>query len=228
MDACCYSRLPATLEAMATYDAILILGGGVREGGDLPPWAQRRYDVALEIQSGEPLVCLSAATTHRAPPLDEYGFPIFEAFAGARYLFNKGVPRERLYIEAASWDTIGNAYFAKCLHVDPAGWRKLAVVTSAFHMPRSRAIFNWVYGLDPEKKYEITFREAPDDGLDRTMMEARVRKEAEALDVFRGLPGRIRSLPQLHQWLFTEHSAYNVTGDSRRQRTKDPEVLSSY
>jgi hypothetical protein len=213
---------------MATYDAILILGGGVREGGNLPPWAQRRYDLALEIQSGEPLVCLSAATTHRAPPLDEHGFPIFEAVAGARYLFSRGVPAGRLYIEAASWDTIGNAYFAKCMHVDPAGWFKLLVITSAFHMPRSRVVFEWVYGLDPDRKYDLSFVEASDEGLDLTAIEARKRKEAEALEKFRRIADVIHSVPELHRWLFTEHAAYNVTGDSRAHRSTDPGVLSSY
>ena len=213
---------------MATYDAILILGGGVREGGELTPWARRRCDLALEVESGEPLVCLSAATTHRAPPLDEDGFPIFEATAGARYLSSQGIPTGRLYIEAASWDTIGNAYFVKCLHVDPAAWRKLLIVTSAFHMPRSRAVFEWVYGLDSDRKYELDFREASDEGLDRTTIEARKTKEVEALEKFRRIPSLIRSLPELHRWLFTEHGAYNVTGDSRRNMAKDPGLLKSY
>lgn len=29
----------------------------------------------------------------------------------------------------------------------PRGWRRLAVITSDFHMPRSQAIFEWLFGL---------------------------------------------------------------------------------
>ena len=213
---------------MAIYDAILILGGGVRDGGALPPWAQRRYDLALGLSSSEPLVCLSAATTHRPTPMDADGFPIFEAVAGARYLFTRGVPADRLYIEAASWDTIGNAYFSKCMHVDPAGWRKLLVITSAFHMRRSRAVFEWVYGLDRARSYDLEFAEASDDGLDADIIRARQEKEAEAFERWRDLPNRIRSIAELHQWLFTSHEAYAVTAQSRQERATSPGVLSSY
>ena len=35
-------------------------------------------------------------------------------------------------------DTIGNAYFLRATHTDPAGWRNLVVITNEFHMPRTR------------------------------------------------------------------------------------------
>ena len=41
----------------------------------------------------------------------------------------------------------GNGYFALTQHAIPRRWRRMAVVTSDFHMPRSRAIFEWVFGL---------------------------------------------------------------------------------
>jgi uncharacterized SAM-binding protein YcdF (DUF218 family) len=47
----------------------------------------------------------------------------------------------------SSYDTVGNAYFSLAIHALPAGWRRLAVVTSDFHMPRSRALFAGVYRL---------------------------------------------------------------------------------
>src|SRR5262245_32493778 len=150
---------------MRKYDALLILGGGVRSRGELTPWAKMRHDLALELERGEPIVCLSGGTTHKAPPADEAGYPIFEATAGARYLLSHGVAPERLYVETASWDTIGNAYFSKVIHVDPAGWRTLLVITSVFHSPRTRAIFEWVYGLDPDRSYTLDFAESPDEGL---------------------------------------------------------------
>jgi hypothetical protein len=41
----------------------------------------------------------------------------------------------------------GNGFFALTQHVIPRRWRRMAVVTSDFHMPRSHAIFEWVFGL---------------------------------------------------------------------------------
>lgn len=49
--------------------------------------------------------------------------------------------------ETASFDTVGNAYMSLCIHALPAAWRRLAVVTSDFHMPRSRALFADIFRL---------------------------------------------------------------------------------
>lgn len=49
--------------------------------------------------------------------------------------------------EVSSFDTVGNAYFSLCIHAVPMAWRHLAVVTSDFHMPRSRALFADIYRL---------------------------------------------------------------------------------
>ncbi len=57
----------------------------------------------------------------------------------------QGVNDNQILKEVASYDTIGNAYFAATIHAIPAMWRSLGIVTSAFHMPRSRAIFETVF-----------------------------------------------------------------------------------
>ena len=47
--------------------------------------------------------------------------------------------------ETSSFDTVGNAYFSLTMHVIPAAWRNIAVVTSHFHMARSRELFADMY-----------------------------------------------------------------------------------
>jgi uncharacterized SAM-binding protein YcdF (DUF218 family) len=207
---------------MNPHDAVLVLGGGVREGGALPSWAEARFDLAFELQPEGPFVCLSAGTTHRPPPLED-GFPIAESVAGARYLLSRGVPASRIRIENASYDTIGNAYFAKVMHVDPCGWCRLLVITTEFHMPRTRAIFEWVFGFE-RGRYELDFAASADSGD----VEFRRRKEAEALEGFRRVQPGIRSLRQLHEWLFTDHQAYAAGGRWRGQASRDPRVLDFY
>ncbi len=78
---------------MGEFDAIVVLGGGVRDGGVLPPWSEARFDLALERDCGTPFVALSQAMVHRS----------------SRRGFWWRLPL----------DTIGNAYFTKILHVDP-------------------------------------------------------------------------------------------------------------
>src|SRR4051794_28359732 len=110
---------------MRSIDGILVLGGGVQSDGTIHPWVERRFDRALEISAEAPIVCLSAGTVHRPPPVDGEGFPVLESVAGARYLLAKGVPSSRIQVEALSYDTIGNAYFTKLVHVDPPGWKRI-------------------------------------------------------------------------------------------------------
>jgi hypothetical protein len=211
---------------MGAYDAAIVLGGGVREGGELPQWVLARFETALELCGQAPIVCLSAGTVHRPPPLNQEGYPWLESVAGARYLLSRGVPASRIQVEATSWDTIGNAYFAKLLHVDPAGWRRLLIVTSEFHMARSRAIFEWVFGLEP-RRYDLEFVASPDAGIDPVLLERRRAKEAVGLESFLKTAARIRDLPSLHRWLYSEHEAYSPSGWISR-RASAPEVVEIY
>jgi hypothetical protein len=55
--------------------------------------------------------------------------------------------------EVASFDTVGNAYMSLCIHANPAAWRRIAVVTSDFHMPRSRALFADLFRLAGQSIY---------------------------------------------------------------------------
>lgn len=196
---------------MTRYDAILILGGGVRAGGVLPPWARRRFDRALERYAGEYVLPLSAGTVHHPPPLDGLGYPIIESVAGGEYLARHGIPVERIIPETCSYDTIGNAYFSRVCHVDPLGLRHLLVITSEFHMPRSEFIFRWVYGMEPARA-TLTFEAVPDEGLPASALMARRVREAESLERVRQTAERIRTLAELQRWLYTEHEAYRVNG----------------
>lgn len=197
---------------MATFDAIVIPGGGVRAGGELPPWVTPRLDRALAVVGSAYFMPLSAGTPHRAPPLDEFGFPWTEARAGASYLVERGADPGRILMEESSYDTIGNAYFSRMIHAAPRGLQRLLVITSAFHMPRTEAIFRWVYGLDgPGASRTLDFDETPDCGMDRHILAARRENERSALEALPALRSEIRTLAQLHTWLFAVHGAYSWT-----------------
>jgi hypothetical protein len=203
-------------------DAIIIPGGGVREGGVLPQWAVERFDRAIELHAGEPVICLSGGTVHRPPPLDSTGRPVFEAVAGARYLASRGLDPKLIYTEIASYDTIGNALFARLMHTDPRGWRRLLVITSEFHMGRTREIFRWIFSLAPDRGYELAFESTPDAGMPAPDLEFRRAREQASLAALRALAPRFRELAAVHAWLFTEHNAYAAAwpplGDGQLQR----------
>ncbi len=199
------------------YDAILVPGGGLRNRTQLPLWSQRRFDRLIELHRGgveyRRIITLSAGTTHKPPPVDDSGFPIFESLAGAAYLVRMGISPGKILTETSSYDTIGNAYFSRFIHVEPGQFKKLLVITSAFHMPRTRAIFEWVYRLSSEgtqHDYVLHFDEAPDKGVDKEILEIRKEKEQASLQKVLRLSERLTTLPQFHRWLFSEHEAYAV------------------
>jgi hypothetical protein len=212
---------------MPTYDAILIPGGGVRAGGVLPGWVAARFDRALELADGAYFMPLSAGTPHRPAPLDARGFPISEARAGAAYLIARGIDPRRILLEASSWDTIGNAWFSRVIHVIPRGFERLLVVNSAFHMPRTEAVFRWVYSLDaPGPHCALTFDTVPDTGIEPAILRARLAREAASLRVLNALRARITTLHHLHEWLYAEHGAYSAA--PAPQEPLPPEANATY
>src|SRR3974390_2430520 len=84
------------------FDAVLVAGGGVKKDGSLPPWVEARLDAAFHAAHGAPIITLSAGTTHKAPPVEQACWPIFESVAMARYLESRGCPADLLWPETAS------------------------------------------------------------------------------------------------------------------------------
>ena len=218
------------------YDAAIIPCGGVTTDGAPLPWVVTRLDAALnhENESGYFLV-LGRGTTHQAPPVDtQTNFPIDEAKASADYLMSKGIESKRIFMETWSLDTIGNAVFARMMHAEPREWTKLLVITSQFHMQRTRAIFDWVFHLQPKNAsiysnstYELTYEATPDTGMSSSQEKARVDKERGALKSLQETIDNVTDLEHLHEFVFAEHVAYSAN-DTAPAKDKSDALTSSY
>ena len=195
---------------MTKYDCIFIPGGGLLLDGSLPPWTQSRVDRALELREQTRWVaCLSAGTVHKPPPLNHAGHPIYESTVAAEYLINNGAKPETILTEICSYDTIGNAYYSRLLFADPFKMRNLLVITSDFHMARTKVIFEWIYSLTPlTLKYQMKFENISDQGLSPSSLKARQLREKKSLDQLQSTTSRISTLSECFGWLYTEHKAY--------------------
>lgn len=213
---------------MERYDAIIVLGGGVRDGGELPLWVQLRLNKAIELANNTDYIIVTTAyTPHKPPVLDENGFPIFESVAMANYLIKKGINPNKILTERVSVDTIGNAYFTRLIHTDQLDLKKLLIITSDFHMPRSKAIFRFIFNLSsPSIQYQLFFESIPDNDLDPEIINPRKIKEENSLNFFLKQMENIKSLKDFHNWIFSDHKGYS---SSQKQHTPAPtETLSSY
>ena len=133
------SEIPAA--RLKSFDAVLILGGGRPTELDVPPlYVRRRCDDAaavvlrhkelLKTESLLPILCLSAGTAHLPQLMASSGLPIWESTSSAAYLQKHYMLSKNVYVETTSYDTIGNAFFARTSHTDVVGWRHLLVVTN--------------------------------------------------------------------------------------------------
>lgn len=214
-----------------SLDAIFVLGGGAPSSIDQPPqYTQRRCDDAAQVVKRKPnlpVVCLSAGTAHLPQLLSSAGLPIWESTSSAAYLLGKYPFIRNIYVETTSYDTIGNAYYARTSHSDIAGWKTILIVTNEvcmseirvvvckslmivkFHMNRSVAIFDWVFGLSTSS-YQLHYLQSPNDGLEEEALLARKTKETESLQSVHRLAKQYTSLKQLWGFMNHDHALYTA------------------
>lgn len=126
---------------LPTADAIVVLGGATRsispprimpdlnEHGDRILYAAKLYK-----ERKAPLIVLSGGR------IEWFGKEESEATDMARILQLTGVPKKAIIQEDNSLNTYENAKFTKKI-LDEKGIKKILLVTSAFHTPRSLKIF---------------------------------------------------------------------------------------
>jgi uncharacterized SAM-binding protein YcdF (DUF218 family) len=141
---------PARLERSPTappYDAVVVLAGGVRRQGGLRPEDQLKPASLERLLCGRGLMAQGLATVlvlsgGNADPFAEH---TSEAEVMARWLRTIGLPPGTVETEPRSRTTYENAVETKKL----LGARvRIALVTSALHMPRAIALFKQ-QGFDP-------------------------------------------------------------------------------
>jgi uncharacterized SAM-binding protein YcdF (DUF218 family) len=120
-------------------DVIVLLCGGA---GDVPidisaaaalypATMQRTYAVArLQKKTGLPVIVSGGAPFSDTP----------ESVAAARYLAELGIPKGKIITEEASRDTFENAAYTLKICKEK-GYKRIILVTSAYHMPRSIYLF---------------------------------------------------------------------------------------
>ena len=98
------------------------------------------------------------------------------------------------------------------MHAAPRRWKRVMVVTSEFHMGRTRAAFEWVWGLAdaPTGPVELVFAATEDTGLDADTIEVRGKREAESERQLRANAERLTDMPSFCDWLFETHKCYAV------------------
>lgn len=116
-------------------DYVIILGGGVK-GGEVTKTLQFRLDEGIKFLNEHPdlEVIVSGGKG--------YGETISEGEAMENYLIANGIPKEKIIVEAKATSTMENFKYTKQILEAQTGRSdyKLMVVTSDFHMARSKVL----------------------------------------------------------------------------------------
>lgn len=149
---------------------IIVLGGGIRPDGSLPELVYPRLHAAYAVylKTGASII-----TSGRYSYLWQKPFPRSTESAAMRTaLIQMGIPAKKIQAEQRSKDTISNAYYVKKLVHDTS----LTVITSNFHVQRTRFIFKKVFG----SRFKIRFV-AVRQPLSRLVQKKVVARQAELL-----------------------------------------------
>ena len=120
-------------DAASVFDAAIVLGAMVRPDGSPSRALERRVRHAVAL-------ALAGRVHHLLMTGGPVRHPLPEAWAMRELAVAAGLAPERVVVEDRARNTIDNARLSAVI-VAERGWRRLAVVTDAYHLPRALYVF---------------------------------------------------------------------------------------
>jgi len=212
------------------YDAIIVLAGGINKKGMVHKWVERRLDVAYQLHksSKKIIICLGGGSYHVQPIMNKNNFVIHESTSCSEYLISLGVNSFYIYKEWASYDTIANAFFGFTNFIIPMKLKNIIIITSEFHMPRSKVLFDWLNSAY-DNICNINYISVTDKDIDDSTISIRLKREKKSLkNLLRNIVLKYVKLKDIHKWFFTEHKAYCSNSELIRVNNISIEEKKSY
>ena len=140
------------------YNAAIVLANLMDAQGNLNEESRARMDTAINAyQNNEAPFLVTCGWAYRSDSL------ITVADAMSAYAVDRGVPLSAIITDRDSRDTVGDAFFTKRKHAITNRWTTILVVTSRYHVERTKQIFSLIYGAE----YLIEVRGAPSIDTDQ-------------------------------------------------------------
>ncbi len=180
------------------YNAIIVLGGGRTNEGDLTPLSIQRLNKGIELYKegvSNKVVALGGHYSTYSPHATR--FQKTGAYLRGEYLIRGGVSASDVIFVEDGKDTIGEA-FASRQKMRALGIRSISLVTSDKHLDRSLFIFRRIYG----EQSQIEGIGVPSADLLNSEEEAEYLGVAKKF--FSRLPHEIPD-PNLDSW-YSDHS----------------------
>jgi uncharacterized SAM-binding protein YcdF (DUF218 family) len=157
---------------LAGYPEVaVVLGGGVSSDGSPSPSTVARARAAAHLARRRPDCAVIVSGSHGNGPAPAGT----EAAIMADLIVATGIPRERIFLEERSRDTIGNAVEVALRYLSKMEPRPLYLVTSPFHLERALIAFRSVLGF--AWQVQAVAAEQTDDDLARANSETTFLQE---------------------------------------------------
>jgi len=173
-------------------EVAVVLGGGVSENGQPSASTVARARTAAHLAQKRPSLAIIASGSHGEGPAPAKT----EAAIMADLIAAAGVPRDRLFLEERSRDTIGNAVEVTARYLGRIEARPIYLVTSPFHLERALVTFRHVLGF--EWQVQAVAAEDTDDDRKRANSETTYLQETFAF--FEGIrPGDMAAIDKRYR-----------------------------
>jgi hypothetical protein len=133
---------------------------------------------------------------------------------------------------------LDQAFFLRAIHTEFSSWRRLIVITNDWHMDRTRSIFETIFSLplslpssyfSPSPRYTLEFIEVDSLLASPEILKARQEREKQSLHFFLTNTKTFwRTFNELHQWIFTKHTAYASSRFLSQAERLDEKTLQTY
>lgn len=195
---------------------IFVLAGGLQENGEPHEFVKTRLDKVIEIYNNiivhQPckIIVIGGGTYHKPPILNENHYVIHESSSCALYLTEHGnVEPKDIYREWSSYDTIANGYYAYLNYIQPLQIKEFTLITSEFHMPRAKVIFEYFNSILFQDQLNIHYIETPNNDMEESVLKERIEREYQsALSFTKNIVQKKRTITDFTTWFYEEHGAY--------------------
>jgi uncharacterized SAM-binding protein YcdF (DUF218 family) len=154
------------------YDAIIVLANLMNSKGVLNSESRARAIKAANIfKNSSSKLIITCGWDYR----NDSNIKIANAFKS--FLINRmNIKATSIISQTESRDTVGDAYFTKIKYAKPMSLRELCIVTSDYHVARTKEIFEFIYG----SKFKISVC-----GVSINKKELKLNNELVSLEAFR-------------------------------------------
>ena len=142
----------------------------------------------------------------------------FEAEAMKEYAVSERIPIDSILIEQDSKDTLGNAYFTKVNILEPNNWKNVLVITSDFHLERTKYIFDLVLGPEYTITYDTVKTILPPEKI--ISLE---EQEVKTISVLKEIIGDINAgdTKAVENFIFTKHPGYSPNSEYSYEKLRE-------